>query len=266
MYLAEGRSQHCGSSIIDASWLLTAAHCVTETLDSVPTGSDSPRFTTQAADKYVVSAGNVITTQGDYKTIQKIIVHTKYNSTGSADNDIALLQLSSPLVLSDNVKPIRIYRGNLTEGDAVVAAGMGRTTVATDDGSTTLKQVNLPIAKTTDCQNIIPGYKDSNGPQVCAGGQENRDTCSGDSGGPLYWLHSDKTPALVGCTSYGMGPKDDSPICGAKQGVGVYTHASYFLDWIVQESGLNSQTISFEPVVTTGKQLVQRLNLAKRLF
>jgi transmembrane protease serine 3 len=63
--------------------------------------------------------------------------------------------------------------------------------------------------------------------QICAGGVRGKDTCNGDSGGPLQTSHHDAPCVynIVGVTSFG------SQMCGTTS-YGIYAKVSYFLDWI----------------------------------
>ncbi|KAJ3656682.1 hypothetical protein Zmor_015736 [Zophobas morio] len=56
--------------------------------------------------------------------------------------------------------------------------------------------------------------------QICAGSSEGKDTCLGDSGGPLHYeLYR------IRITSFGKG-------CGGNSSVGVYTRVSAYVKWI----------------------------------
>ena len=63
--------------------------------------------------------------------------------------------------------------------------------------------------------------------QLCAGGEEGKDTCFGDSGGPLVAGGTAGPPfQLVGLTSFGKG------FCGRENNFGVYTVVADFREWI----------------------------------
>lgn len=67
--------------------------------------------------------------------------------------------------------------------------------------------------------------------QLCAGGVQGKDSCAGDSGGPLMTLYPYKVEYyyfLVGVVSFGPTP------CGLKNWPGVYTRVSNYVDWIKQ--------------------------------
>lgn len=63
--------------------------------------------------------------------------------------------------------------------------------------------------------------------QICYGDRSNRnrDTCEGDSGGPIqvqrFYRHYD----IVGVTSFG------STVCGGKKAA-IYTNVAYYAEWI----------------------------------
>ena len=74
--------------------------------------------------------------------------------------------------------------------------------------------------------------------QLCAGGEKHKDSCGGDSGGPLTYRKSTDQPYYqVGVVSYGPSK------CG-KDGIpGVYTRVASFTDWIankMEEVDVNS--------------------------
>lgn len=66
--------------------------------------------------------------------------------------------------------------------------------------------------------------------QLCAGGDRGRDSCKGDSGGPIMKFdnQSDRPKwYLVGIVSFG------SAQCGLANWPGIYTRVDYFIDWIL---------------------------------
>lgn len=66
--------------------------------------------------------------------------------------------------------------------------------------------------------------------QLCAGGQKNMDSCTGDSGGPLQaaGIYNGKSVRIIqyGVVSFGM-------LCGIEDIPGVYTRVSYYMNWIL---------------------------------
>lgn len=60
---------------------------------------------------------------------------------------------------------------------------------------------------------------------ICAG-QAAKDSCSGDSGGPLM-VHNNGHWLQIGVVSWGIG-------CGKGQYPGVYTRMTSFMPWIMK--------------------------------
>ncbi|KAK3919109.1 Serine protease snake [Frankliniella fusca] len=102
-----------------------------------------------------------------------------------------------------------------------------------------LLKVNLPVISLDHCRRVINSAMDGKltrgiiDSQLCAGGgpasstASNRDTCPGDSGGPLQ-LPTNNDPycqyRVVGLVSFG-------PLCGIGL-PGIYTRVSSYVPWI----------------------------------
>jgi secreted trypsin-like serine protease len=85
--------------------------------------------------------------------------------------------------------------------------------------------VVLPLVSRKECNTIYHG--DITNKMICAGfDDENKDTCFGDSGGPLTRKKDHNFTVLVGITSWGIGCADR---------YGVYTRVSEFRTWIISK-------------------------------
>ncbi len=81
----------CSGSIISSFWVITAAHCVSGV----------------APSKVTVYAGSNVRFSGQSRVGSKIVVHPNYDSSTKV-NDIALIQLNTPLSMSGSIKSICI--------------------------------------------------------------------------------------------------------------------------------------------------------------
>ena len=72
------------------------------------------------------------------------------------------------------------------------------------------------------------------GNMICAGVKAGgRDSCYGDSGGPLIAMVEGK-PVQLGIVSWGEGPADAEIKCGHADVYGVYSRVASFKDWIAE--------------------------------
>ncbi|TCS41660.1 trypsin-like serine protease [Reinekea marinisedimentorum] len=96
--------------------------------------------------------------------------------------------------------------------------------------TTDLQEVRLTPRQDAVCSSYYGDsfYEDS---MICAG-DYNQDSCSGDSGGPLFY-EDDGT--LLGIVSWGPFPCADSSLP-----YGVYTNVFNYIDWIIDNSSLLS--------------------------
>lgn len=94
----------------------------------------------------------------------------------------------------------------------------------------------VPIFEGDKCKDV---YKKRGGiidphAQMCAGGEEGRDSCVGDSGSALMREERPKIKGhvrqykLIGVVSF--GPR----LCGTAGIPGVYTRIRHYLDWILE--------------------------------
>nr|QHB21571.1 venom S1 protease 26 [Platymeris rhadamanthus] len=205
----------CGGTIITEYHVLTAAHC----------------FVPMKGRELAVSVGEHDLDRKNETPftqvipIARIIEHSKYNRL-SQQHDIALAVLERPIKFNQQVGPACLpYEHFDLVGKKVTVAGWGRT-APKGSGSNVLMKVDLDVVPLEYCLKSYSHLKTNPPTQICTH-TENKDSCKGDSGGPLLYLNpAVNRYVVVGIVSFGKS-------CGTKHG-GVWTDVFAYREWIQQ--------------------------------
>jgi len=211
----------CGGSIVSKRIVITAAHCI---------HPGEEKF-------YVIVGGHNLggdpakDPEGPYAKkylVDKVIKHPNWDPSDLSIYDIAVLVLEKDIKFNAGVQPICLPEaGTASEhlykkGNNGVVSGWGRSENRYKEPK--LRQLVMPFYP--ECE-VMP-YHDIHAAVTCAGYPEGgRDSCVGDSGGPLATVDKKKNNrwTLVGVVSYGYG-------CAAEGMLGVYTRVSSYMDFI----------------------------------
>uniref|UniRef100_A0A6M2E0W7 Putative trypsin-like serine protease n=1 Tax=Xenopsylla cheopis TaxID=163159 RepID=A0A6M2E0W7_XENCH len=202
----------CGASIIDKSWILTAAHCVA--------GREYQEFTVQYGVTEISQEG------GSIVDVEKIIAHRGYNPVFNFADDIAVLKLAHPIEFNDLVQPVALPKANEQTKNKAPATLVGWGINATDIGviQTHLQELHYQIVDYKECSEYH--LRPITEKQVCAAHPDfDRAQCSGDSGGPLT-----VDGVQVGVVSWSVKP------CAGVRFPGVFTQVSFYIDWIKENT------------------------------
>ncbi|KAK9869101.1 hypothetical protein WA026_017339 [Henosepilachna vigintioctopunctata] len=211
----------CGASLIHPQVAMTAAHCVA--------GKEGPLKVRAGEWNW---ANNDETLPHQERITKKVIIHQHYHPM-TIRNDIALLVLDKPFRITESVGIVCIPPQNMNfDGAVCTASGWGKNAHYNGQYQDTLKKTDLPIVEREKCTNVLREARlgqlfNLHRSFICAGGEENKDTCKGDGGSPLVCpIHNDEDRyEQAGIVSWGL-------TCGSKNTPGVYVNVPLFSDWI----------------------------------
>ncbi|KAG9482148.1 hypothetical protein GDO78_011047 [Eleutherodactylus coqui] len=216
----------CGASLVSPTILLSAAHCFQ---DAQGIRYSQPNTWTAYLglhdQKTRTSSSDVVV-----RKIKKLSANRDFNSY-TYDNDIAYLELESPVAYTDFIQPICIPESShvFPVGRSIWVTGWGALSES-GTGAEILQKAEIRIINQTECDKLLDDQLTPR--MICAGYVSGGiDACQGDSGGPLSSVETNGQIYLAGIVSWGEG-------CARRNKPGVYTKVTAMRDWIKQNTGL----------------------------
>ncbi|KAF5272831.1 hypothetical protein FQR65_LT00427 [Abscondita terminalis] len=212
----------CGGALITDQHILTAAHC-THNMKNVV-------IRVRLGEYDFAKVGE--TRSRDF-LVKEIVEHNEYDPS-TYSNDIAILTLEKQTSFDTYVWPICLppLNGSYVN-ETVIVAGWGQQNYA-GPVSPVLMEVAVPVWDHERCADAFTQRITEN--NICAAAYEGgKDSCLGDSGGPLLYKLKNGRWTTIGIVSWGIG-------CGNKDQPGIYTRVDKYIPWIV------SHTIGEQPI------------------
>ncbi|XP_078404572.1 complement factor B-like [Cetorhinus maximus] len=235
--IALPKREFCGGSIISRHWILSAAHCVNDTVGKI--------------SNLTISTGSTKRREWLQRLIvEKVIIHDNFSIPSEMNNDIALLKTKDPIIFNSRVRPVCLPCTKKSAELLSSAVGSWDETCHLEDGVLTghggrvqkiisgyvsgwgyfKKNGRLPSSFLRHAQVNIQHYLTCASPHpltetmFCAKG-DTTDSCRGDSGGPFVMERSQRW-FQVGITSFGR-----TSVCGVNF-MGFYSRIPKLMSWI----------------------------------
>ncbi|KAL7405791.1 hypothetical protein ABVT39_007155 [Epinephelus coioides] len=220
---------YAGGALISDRWILTAGR----NLFVRKSKSDIQGKAPLIPKVYLGIVGLPQANASTEVAVEKVVLHPHFQNYSNWDNDLALIQLKEPVVMSDKVTPIPLPERGQDLADAVGGSG-----VITGWGwgsdlslATSLKHLVLPLVGNTYCKaeygHTMPSFTPTVDDNMFCTGQAmlQENVCYGDAGGALAVTDAETGDIYAaGILSYDK--------CCTRDKYAVYMKISSYLPWI----------------------------------
>ncbi|XP_072100328.1 uncharacterized protein tmprss9 isoform X3 [Mobula birostris] len=230
------RRHACGATLVADTWLISAAHCFIKNPNPLSWEADLGTIYRDSQHATTVR-----------RSITRIVSHPLFDGR-SADYDVAVLELSSPVSFSRSIQPVCLPSPVhiFPTGKNCSITGWGTLREGSGYLPIILQKAHVPIFNMSECVKL--NRYPVTPRMICAGFSAGGvDSCKGDSGGPLVCEESPGKWFLAGIVSWGEG-------CARPNRPGVYTRVTAIRDWalhIMTQSNVITTTSETEREQTT---------------